>query len=324
VSAAIRHIGAEEVHAALAWPALMDALRAAFVAGAEVPLRSSHSVTPGGDRLLLMPAWNAGGDLGVKLVTVFPHNPERGVPSVSALYVLLDGATGHPRALIDGEALTLRRTAAASALASTYLSRPDSRRLLVVGTGALAPYMAAAHCAVRPIREVLVWGRSFERAGALAARLATEGCACKPVASLAEGLAEADIVTCATTARAPVILGAQVRQGTHVDLVGAFTRGMRECDDALVSWSAVFVDTFAGALKEASDLLDPLEAGTIARTHLLAELADLATGRHPGRRTPDEVTLFKSVGSGLEDLCAARLVYDRCGRADAAATNDRR
>ena len=313
MSASIRHITAEEVHAALAYPALVDALRAAFIAGAEVPLRSSHSVTPAGDHLLLMPAWNASGDLGVKLVTVFPHNRERGVPSVSALYVLLDGETGHPRALIDGESLTLRRTAASSALASTYLSRPESHTLLVVGTGALAPYMAAAHCAVRPIRTVRVWGRSFERARAMASGLAIEGCRCEAVESLEQGLADADIVTCATTAREPVVRGAWVKPGAHVDLVGAFTRGMRECDDALVTRSAVFVDTHAGALKEASDLLDPLESGVIAQKHLLGELADLAAKRHPGRRTPDEIPLFKSVGSALEDLCAARLVFERCG-----------
>jgi ornithine cyclodeaminase len=173
--------------------------------------------------------------------------------------------------------------------------------------------MAAAHCAARPIRKVLVWGRSFERASALAAQLSIEGCIVEPVTSLAEGLADADIVTCATTAREPVVRGEWVRAGTHVDLVGAFTRGMRECDDALVLRSRVFVDTFAGALKEASDLLDPLEAGLIRREHFLGELADLAAGRHPGRRALEEVTLFKSVGSALEDLCAARLVYDRCG-----------
>ena len=147
----------------------------------------------------------------------------------------------------------------------------------------------------------------------MASALTIEGCTCEPVASLEAGLANSDIVTCATTAREPVVRGAWVKPGAHVDLVSAFTRGMRECDDALVSRSAVFVDTFAGVLKEASDLLDPLEAGRITRDHLLAELADLAAGRHPGRGSGQEVTLFKSVGSALEDLCAARLVHDRCG-----------
>ena len=311
MSATIRHIPAGEVHAALGYPELVEALRAAFIAGAEAPVRSSYPVTPEGDRLLLMPAWRAGLDLGVKLVTVFPRNRERGLASVSALYVLLDGATGHPRALLDGEALTLRRTAAASALACTYLSRTDSTRLLVIGTGALAPYMAAAHCAVRPLREVLVWGRSAERAAALCRALERDGLRSRPVPDVATGLAMADIVTCATTAREPLVLGAQVRPGTHIDLVGAFTREMRESDDALVAKSEVFVDTYAGALKEAGDLVQPIEAGSIRRSHVLAEMADLVAGRHPGRTSANSVTLFKSVGTALEDLCAARLVFER-------------
>ncbi len=311
MSATIRQITAEEVHAALGYPELVEALRVAFATGAEAPVRSSYPVTAEGDRLLLMAAWRPGHDVGVKLVTVFPRNRERGLASVCALYVLLDGATGHPRALLDGEALTLRRTAAASALASGYLSRPDSECLLVVGTGALAPYMAAAHCAVRPIRKVLVWGRSAERAKALADTLVREGLPAQPVKELAAGLAAADIVTCATTAREPVLLGVHVRPGTHVDLVGAFTPDMRESDDALVSVAELYVDTFAGALKEAGDLVQPIEAGTLDRGRVMAELADLVSGRHPGRSTTEGITLFKSVGTALEDLCAARLVYER-------------
>lgn len=303
-------IAGDRVHAALEWHALADALREAFRAGANAPVRSSHSVTAAGDRLLLMPAW-ALGSLGVKIVTVFPANRARGLASVSALYLLLDGATGHPLALIDGEALTLRRTAAASALAASYLARPDSKRLLVVGTGALAPYMAAAHCAMRRIEQVFVWGRSVEHAQTTASRLVADGLPAEPCADLAAGLAAADIVTCATTAREPVVLGALVRPGTHVDLVGAFTPEMRESDDALVRRAEVFVDTFAGALKEAGDLVQPIAAGAIAREHVRAELADLVAGRHPGRQTADAVTVFKSVGTALEDLCAARLVYDR-------------
>ena len=313
MSSSIRHIPAREVHAALGDPELVDALRAAFAAGAEAPVRSSYPVTPEGDRLLLMPAWRAGLDIGVKLVAVFPRNRQRGLASVSALYVLLDGETGHPRVLLDGEALTLRRTAAASALASTYLSRHDSARLLVVGTGALAPYMAAAHCAVRPIREVLVWGRSHKRATELCQVLESNGITARPITDLATGVAAADIVTCATTAREPLVLGSHVRPGTHVDLVGAFTREMRESDDALVAKSEVFVDTFAGALKEAGDLVQPIETGAIPRSHVLAEMADLVKGRHAGRTSKDTVTLFKSVGTALEDLCAARLVFERTG-----------
>ncbi|MEP7328044.1 MAG: ornithine cyclodeaminase family protein [Betaproteobacteria bacterium] len=309
-TAPLRMIDAAAVHAALDYPSLVNALRDAFVAGAEVPVRSSHAVTAQGDRLLLMPAWDGDG-LGVKIVTVFPHNRKRGLASVAALYVLMDGATGHPRALLDGEALTLRRTGAASALASTYLSRPDSQRLLVVGTGALASFMVEAHCAVRPITHVMVWGRERERAARMAVRVAAPGRVVTVVASCADGLAAADIVTCATTAREAIVVGADVRPGTHVDLVGAFTPQMRESDDELVARADVFVDTFAGALKEAGDLVQPLAAGAINRAHILAELADLASGRHSGRRSADAITLFKSVGTALEDLCAAQLVAQR-------------
>ncbi|MEO8485800.1 MAG: ornithine cyclodeaminase family protein [Betaproteobacteria bacterium] len=305
-------IPAAAVHAALDWRSLIDALRATFVAGATAPVRSSHAVTPQGDRLLLMPAWDGIG-LGVKIVTVFPRNRERGIASVGALYVLMDGATGHPIALVDGEALTLRRTAATSALASTYLSRDDARTLCVVGTGALAPYMAEAHCAVRTIARVLVWGRHPDRAERTAAALVSRGLPATAVARLDRALAEADIVTAATTARAPIVRGAQVRAGTHVDLVGAFTREMRESDDDLVVRAQVFVDTYAGALKEAGDLVQPIEAGAITREHVRAELAELVAGTRAGRLDRDSVTLFKSVGTALEDLCAAQLVAKRAG-----------
>ena len=310
MSSSLPFISGERVHAALDWRALVDALREGFRAGANAPVRSSYPVTSAGDRLLLMPAWD-GASLGVKIVTVYPGNLAQGIASVSALYLLLDGSTGHPLALIDGEALTKRRTAAAAALASTYLSRPDSKRLLVVGAGALAPYMALAHCAVRPIEKVLVWGRTAARASATAARLASEGLLAEVCTDLAAGLAASDIVTCATTAREPIVLGRFVRPGTHVDLAGAFTPEMRESDDELVARAAVFVDTFAGALKEGGDLVQAMNAGAIAREHVRGELADLVTARHPGRRTPNEITLFKSVGTALADLCAARLVWER-------------
>lgn len=298
------------MHGALPWPALVDALREAFRIGADTPVRWNLPVNEEGDRLLLMPAWSARA-LGVKIVTVFPRNPARGVPSVAALYLLLDVATGHPLALIDGEAVTLRRTAAASALASTYLSRTDSRVLAVIGAGHLAPYMALAHCAARPIERVIVWGRARERAESLAMRLRADGLNAKAEEDLAAALAAADIVTCATTAREPVVRGALVHPGAHVDLVGAFTPEMRESDDELVERAAVFVDTYAGALKEAGDLVQPMNAGTIARHHIRGELADLVGGRHAGRTAQEEITLFKSVGTALEDLCAARLVYEQ-------------
>lgn len=302
---------AEQVHAALDYKHLAESLREAFRAGCIAPLRHVHDVTGAGDRLLLMPAWRPGEDLGVKLVTVFPRNRERGVATVSALYILLDAASGHPRALIDGEALTLRRTAAASALASTYLAREDSATLLLIGAGALAPHMARAHCALRPIAKLLLWGRRPERAQALAAQLRDEGLPAQALGDLAAGLAQADIVSCATTATEPVLHRNWVRPGTHVDLVGGFTPQMREADDELIACAEIFVDTYAGALQEAGDLVQPLARGLLARERVRAELRELVMGAHPGRRRADEITLFKSVGTALEDLCAARLVLTR-------------
>jgi alanine dehydrogenase len=310
MSATLRLFSSEDVHAALDFTALVEALRTQFSSEATAPVRSSHAVTPAGDRLLLMPAWD-GVSLGVKIVTVFPGNPARGVPSVAALYVLMDGVTGHPVALVDGEALTLRRTGAASALASSMLSRKDASHLVLVGTGALAPYMAEAHCAVRPIERISVWGRTPAHVQRTVDTLIAQGLPARAASSLQGALADADIVTCATTAREPLVRGADVRDGTHVDLVGAFTPEMRESDDALVARASLFVDTFAGALKEGGDLVQPMSRGVIARESIRAELADLVTGAHPGRRTRDEVTLFKSVGTGVEDLCAARLVAQR-------------
>ena len=308
----IPYYSAEQVHAALEYPALIEQLRQWFAKGAKVPLRHAHQVNEHqNDRLLLMPAWRDGEALGVKIVTAFPGNAARGVATVAATYVLLDGGTGHPLALIDGEALTLRRTAAASALASGYLSRADSRTLLVVGTGKLAPYMAAAHSVVRPFTKVLVWGRSNEKASALAERLAKEGLHAVAVSNLKSALAQADVVTCATTAATPVVRGDDVRPGTHVDLVGGFTPTMREADDALVRKSSIYVDTYEGALAEGGDVVEPIKSGIVERSVVRAELAELCRGEKRGRADPAEVTLFKSVGTALEDLAAAKLVLRR-------------
>jgi ornithine cyclodeaminase len=277
-----------------------------------MPLRQAYEVGVHGApaRLLTMPAWIRGEALGVKLVTVFPQNAERGLGAVSSLYFLLDGQTGQPRAMIDGEALTNRRTAAASALASSYLSRVDSRTLLMVGTGHLAPQLVTAHRAVRPIEKVLVWGRNPERARALADTLARQGVNAAPMVDLAEALSQADIVSCATTSTEPLVKGALLRPGTHLDLVGAFTPQMRESDDEVISRSRVFVDTYAGALAEAGDLLQPIAAGTWSADRVCGDLHELTNGAKPGRLDADDITLFKSVGAAIEDLAAASLLVN--------------
>ena len=311
----MRIIDADTTHRLLDFPSLIEALRAMFRDGCEVPLRHHHTIpagTQGGSKatLLLMPAWQSGGSLGVKIVTVFPDNAQRLLPAVHGTYVLLDAATGVPLAVLDGTALTLRRTAAASALAASYLARPDSRVHLMVGTGALAPHLIAAHAAMRPIRQTLLWGRDPDKAAALAARLATDGFTAEPVADLAEAAGTADIVTCATLAREPLIRGAWLKPGTHLDLVGGYTPEMREADDDAVARARVYIDTEA-ALQEAGDIVQPLRSGVLARERIAGDLFALCRGLQPGRRDAAEITLFKSVGTALEDLAAAQLAVSR-------------
>lgn len=314
----LRSFSADEVHAALDYPSLVETLRDAFQHGGEaMPVRQSYEVGFGGApaHLLTMPAWERGKTLGVKLVTVFPQNAARGIGAVSSLYVLFDGETGVPRAMIDGEALTNRRTAAASALASTYLSRPDSATLLMIGTGHLAYHLPQAHAAVRPIDKVLVWGRNPERAAALVTKLIEKGLSATAVGDLETALGQADIVSCATTSTVPLVTGRHLRPGTHVDLTGAFTPKMRESDDEAVLRASVFVDTRAGALAEAGDILQPITAGHFKTEAIRADLHELTSGTKPGRRDDNEITLFKSVGAALEDLAAANLLVAGAGPA---------
>jgi ornithine cyclodeaminase len=301
---------AEQVHAALDWRPLMAALEAAFLAPPTAPVRHVDALSPA-DALLCMPAWN-GTSLGIKLVTVIPSAPQHGGRTVEATYLLLDRATGAPRALLDGEALTVRRTAATSALAARVLARADATTLLMVGTGRLAPWMVRAHVAARPtLRRVLVWGRDPGAAVRLAETLQHEAITVVAATQLRDAVAEADIVCCATTATTPVVQGAWLRPGAHLDLVGAFTPQMREVDDAAIVRARVVVDVLASALAEAGDLMQPLAAGVIDRAHVLGDLGALLRGTCAGRRDAQDITLFKSVGHALEDLAAAQLALDR-------------
>ncbi len=304
----LRVYSAEEVHAALPWADLADALEDAFIAGdAQAPLRHAHAL-PGEGSLLLMPAWSPDA-LGVKLVTVMPGAAARGAGTVQASYLLLDRHTGEPIALIDGEALTLRRTAAVSALAAQHLARPDARRLLVVGTGRLAPWMARAHVALQPeLAQVEVWGRNADAAEDVVEALRDEGIDAEVALDLCAAVERADLITCATTSREPLVRGAWLRAGTHVDLVGGFRRDMREADDAAILRSRIVVDTCAGALAEAGDLTQPIARGVITREHVVGELAQLLRSEVRGRLSDADITLFKSVGTALEDLAAARWV----------------
>jgi ornithine cyclodeaminase len=305
-------LDAAAVRARAPLPKLIACLREAFLGGYVVPPRQVIDASGGaGKRLLLvMPAFDAKGAGAVKLSTVSPSNAAQGLPTIQAAIVVFS-ETGAPIALLDGASVTQLRTAAASALASEYLSRADSAHLVVIGTGALAPYMAAAHCAVRPIARISVCGRRQERATATVnaiRALVSQHIELSVASSVEDAVATADIVTCATSSAIPVLLGRWLRRGVFVDLVGSFSPARREADDDVVMRSRIFVDTFEGALAEAGDLLEPLARGVLSRERIEGELADLVRGRVAGRTDDDELTLFKSVGTAIEDLAAAQMI----------------
>ena len=308
----MRSVPADAVDSLLDYAGLADAIEAAFAGAVTAPDRHHHRIArPGTEAtLLLMPAWEdrPGGFVGVKLATVFPDNASRGKPSVFGTYLLLDGESGEPLAAIDGVSLTLRRTAAASALASRYLSRPDSSRLAMIGAGALAPHLIAAHAVVRPIDTVVIWNRTPDAAERLAERLNRHGLRVTATSDIEAAVRSADLVSAATLARAPLVRGAWLAPGTHVDLVGAFTPEMRDADDEALRRATVFVDT-RGGMRESGDIAGPLASGALAEDGIAGDLHDLAHGTHPGRRTADEITLFKSVGNAIEDLAGAVAIW---------------
>lgn len=305
---------AKQVAEALSYDQLIDALDEAFRTGAVVPDRVHHNMEIDNGHnatLLLMPAWQTGGSLGVKIATVYPDNARLNLSAVHASYFLMDAATGAPRAVLDGSELTLRRTACASALASRYLSREGASDLLMVGTGKLAPHLVAAHTAVRKLDRIVVWGRREEAARELADALIHVDAKVEVSANLEKAAQQADIISCATLANEPLICGAWLSGGTHLDLVGSFTEDMREADDDAVRRARVFVDTYNGALSEAGELVQAIRRGVISRSDIVADLAELAGGKVSGRTSDADITLFKSVGTALEDLAAAELVVGR-------------
>ena len=311
----MRSISSEEIDSVLTYPALIDALDAAFRADIEVPPRHHHAIArPGADAtLLLMPAWTRGDEagkfLGCKIVTVFPDNAKVDRPSVYGSYVLASGETGEPLAVMDGRALTAWRTGAASALAARHLAREDATHLVMVGAGALAPHLVRAHAAVRPIRRVTLWNRTRSRAVALAFGLAVGGLEITVADDLEAAVREADIVSCATLSREPLIRGAWLKKGTHVDLVGGFTQAMREADDQAVKRARVYVDTREGAGREAGDIVVPLKRRVISQDDIRGDLFELCGRKVKGRTSATQITLFKSVGTAIEDLAAAMLIW---------------
>lgn len=315
----MRVISADEINRALDFPALIGALGDAFRAEIKIPPRAHVAIPrPGAEAtLLLMPAWTEGAFepfVGIKVIAIFPSNLAKGIPSLTGSYMLLSGETGIPLAIMDGGLLTCWRTAAASALAARFLAREDASRHLIIGAGALAPFFARAHASVRPIREISIWNRTAERGEDVAALLRDEGLPARAVSDLEAAVRAADIVTGLTGAEKPILQGAWLKPGAHVDLVGGFKPSMRESDDETVTRSRIYVDT-RHALEEAGDLLGPLQRGVIKASDIHGDLFELCRGQVAGRAKPDEITLFKSAGTAVEDLAAAILVWRRLAAA---------
>jgi ornithine cyclodeaminase/alanine dehydrogenase-like protein (mu-crystallin family) len=312
-------IDAAAVAAALPYDRLVPELRQAFAAGAKVPARHVHRWADGaGGELtsLLMPAWTLPtaadpGFYGVKIINVAPGNAARGLPGLHGSYLLHEAATGRVLALLDGDELTARRTVAASALAASFLAVPEASRLLVLGAGRIAAQLPAAHRAVRPIRHVSVWARRPEAAQALAARLREQGFEAEPLSdlvALATAAARAHIVSCATLATEPLLQGSWLAPGSHLDLIGSFTPAMREADDDAFRGARLFIDT-PEALAKSGELLSPMSRGVFTPEQVRGTLERLSRHAVPGRTQAAERTVFKSVGTALEDLAAARLVW---------------
>lgn len=315
--AGMRLIDAEATAAGLPYGALVDALQVGFVAGCTAPVRHHHQMVKRDEpdaTLLLMPAWSKPDELqqflGVKLVAVVPGNTGRGLPGLTSTYILYNGVTGQQLALMDGNVITSRRTAATSALAARYLAREDAKVLLVIGSGRVASQIPGAYRAVRPIEKVYVWDINIEGAEKLVGSLNQNGVDAEVVSDLEGAVGTADIISAATLATSPIVHGAWVRKGSHIDLIGGFTPNMREADDDTLTVARAFVDT-REALHEAGDLVQPIQSGIVSEKHVVGTLAELASGIVSGRSSADEITYFKAVGSALADLVAARMVFEQ-------------
>lgn len=294
---------------------LIEELREGFASPSiQVPMRHHHDFpNPPEDKdstLLLMPAFRPGKDLGVKIVTVSPNNGKYDLPAIQGTYIYLDAHKGNIKAILDAKSLTAKRTAATSALASSYLSREDASSLLMIGTGALAKNLIQAHASVRPIEKVYVWGRTPAKAQAVCDELADASFSCTAIDTIEDKISEVDIISCATLSPNPLVFGKWLKGGQHLDLVGAYKKDMREADDEAILKSSVFLDTYQGGLKESGDIVIPLTNGIITKEDIKADLFELCGNSKKGRTSEKEITYFKSVGHALEDLVAASYFYN--------------
>lgn len=312
----IIHIPSDFIESNTSFPELIAALKDGFSSDEiVVPQRHHHDFSNpevGADSsLLLMPAWKPGKESGVKIVTVSPENDRFDLPSIQATYFLMNAVTGTPRAILEAKSLTVKRTAAASALASSYLSKEKSSSLLMIGTGALSTNLIKAHASVRPIERVFIWGRNLEKSKSICRQLEDEHFEIQAINTIEEKISEIDIISCATLSKTPLVLGKWLNPGQHVDLVGAYKTDMREADDEVISKASVFVDTLQGGLKESGDIVMPIQNGTLKKEEIKGDLFSLSSGDTKGRTSEEEITVFKSVGHALEDLVAATYYFKK-------------
>lgn len=304
----IRFISAAQMRAGLDFSGLIAHLHAAHrepPPAVERVLMQHRSKVGNDDAMLVWPAWQHGRNLGVKVVTMFPGN--RDLPGVQGVYLLFDGSNGAPQVVIDGTELTYWKTAADSALGASMLARADAHTLLMVGAGALAPHLVRAYQAIRPnLHQVLVWNRTPAKAAQLAASItALPAQAC---AELEAAVRAADIVCCATSSNTPLVRGAWLQAGTHLDLIGGFTPAMREADDEAVRRAQVYVDSRWFTVEHVGDLTQPIAHGVIGPHDIRGDLFDLCTGAQQGRTDAAQITLFKSGGGAHLDLMTAQYI----------------
>ena len=305
----MKYFDMKAIQTALPYPLLVEALAQGLQQFAQTPARSFFSPNQDASCVMIMPAWRPHQMMGVKLVSVWPENNAKGESAVSAVYVVISCLDGRPLAVLDGTELTLRRTAAAAALAAKRLARENSETLAVLGTGSLSVPLVQAHTDTMRFKNVLVWGRQFHKTQRVVKQLKELGIEVRAVGDLEETLALSDVVAVATTATEPFLKADWVKPGTHISLVGAFTPQMAEAEPVLMARSQLFADCRASVLEKGGEVFQAIKQGLVLDSDIIADLAELtAQSDRNWRHDGQAITVFKSVGFALLDLIAAEVV----------------
>lgn len=307
------HFDQEQIESLFSYKEFIPLLKEYFTKDITSPHRPHYPIENGSsdpNMLLLMPAWQVDEYIGIKLISIFKENPKAGLETINGIYVLMSGKTGLAISTFDAATITAKRTAATSALASSFLAREDSKTYTMLGTGKLSTEFIHAHHSVFEIETTQIWGRNFEKAQAKAAVLSETGINILAVSDKSAAISRSDIVSAATFSKTPIIFGKDVKPGTHIDLVGSYLPDYREADDDLIKKATVVPDTEA-ALAESGDLVIPLANKIITESDLKTNLIALCKGESIGRSGSEEITCFKSVGYALEDLAIAVYLYQK-------------